>query len=114
MGVEANWRPTPADLAAIERDLEAPPPPPPEPEYINGAMRDLNGRFVSQHLPLLTEMVRNTSPFEALEAVVILRNKIEDLTRDAVTLARAHEWSWRDIGAMFGISASPAYRRYGR
>ena len=91
------------DLSEIEQQID----------FVNGAMRSFDGRFVSKHVPMLTEMARDTSPYHALQAVVILRKKVDELEREAVEIARTNEWSWRDVGAMFGISASAAYRRYG-
>jgi hypothetical protein len=109
-------RPVKRDLSAIEKEIYSDPPAPetPEVELINGAMRNVDGRFVSKHVPLLMGLARNESPFIALQAVVALRKKVAEIEREAVEVARAADWPWRDIGEMFGITASAAYRRYGR
>jgi DNA-directed RNA polymerase specialized sigma24 family protein len=109
-----SFRPSAEQLAAIERELDEPPPAPPEPEFVNGAMRTFTGRFVSQIVPVLSDYERRSSPCDALRAVVRLRETADQLTREAVDIARAHDWPWRDIGDMLGVSASAAYRRYGR
>src|SRR5688572_22695155 len=101
------------DLEAVEREIYSDPPPEPPPELINNAMRALDGRFVSHIVPLF-HLAETVSPVVALHCVVILRRKLAKLEHAAVEVARAAEWSWRDIGQMFGISASAAYRRYGR
>jgi DNA-directed RNA polymerase specialized sigma24 family protein len=54
------------------------------------------------------------SPAAALNAVRALRRRLDDMEREAVILARANGWSWRDVGEVLGVSSSTAHQRFAR
>jgi DNA invertase Pin-like site-specific DNA recombinase len=51
-------------------------------------------------------------PLEALEAVVSIRRRLDDVERDAVTTARAKGATWDDIAAAIGVTRQAVYQKY--
>lgn len=56
----------------------------------------------------------NRDPVVGLRAVAALRRLADRLEALQVTNARAHGWSWDEIGAALGVSRQAVHKRYAR
>jgi transcriptional regulator of acetoin/glycerol metabolism len=53
-------------------------------------------------------------PARGLQAVVVLRRLTDRLEESHVRAARAHGWTWQQIGDALGISRQAVHKKYGR
>jgi hypothetical protein len=51
-------------------------------------------------------------PLEALEAVVAIRQRLDDVELHAVTTARDKGATWEDIAAAIGVTRQAVYQKY--
>jgi hypothetical protein len=110
---------------------------PPVVEVVNGATREAHGPFgmlpervfrtdgraelssakIEELLHRLMAEARRSgsvAPVLALRAARSMRRLCDELEYEAVAIARACGWPWRDVGAALGISESGAHRRFAR
>jgi hypothetical protein len=60
----------------------------------------------------LLGMIRESDPETGLRAAVALRRLAEQVEATHVKAARAHGWSWEQIGDALGISRQAAHVKY--
>lgn len=53
-------------------------------------------------------------PAQGLQAVVVLRRMTDRLEATHVEAARAHGWTWQQIGDALGVSRQAVHKKYGR
>jgi DNA-directed RNA polymerase specialized sigma24 family protein len=53
-------------------------------------------------------------PAQGLQAVVVLRRLTDRLEETHVLAARAHGWTWQQIGDALGVSRQAVHKKYGR
>jgi hypothetical protein len=53
-------------------------------------------------------------PARGLQAVVVLRRLADRLEEAHVRAARAHGWTWQQIGDALGISRQAVHKKHGR
>ncbi len=53
-------------------------------------------------------------PAQGLQAVVVLRRITERLETIHVEAARAHGWTWQQIGDLLGVSRQAVHKKHGR
>jgi len=53
-------------------------------------------------------------PAQGLQAVVVLRRLSERLEASHVEAARAHGWTWQQIGDALGVSRQAVHKKHGR
>ena len=53
-------------------------------------------------------------PAQGLQAVVVLRRLPERLEETQVRAARAHGWTWQQIGDALGVSRQAVHKKHGR
>lgn len=58
--------------------------------------------------------VAGADPAQGLQAVVVLRRTTERLEAIYVKAARAHGWTWQEIGDALGVSRQAVHKKYGR
>ena len=103
----------------------------------NGAMRSTGGTFYevpprrfyttnpppfdpTKHQALtitifgLLPWAASESPWTALKHVRMLRERLDELEREAVGLARSHRWSWKAISDVLGTHRSALHRRFAK
>jgi DNA-directed RNA polymerase specialized sigma24 family protein len=56
----------------------------------------------------------NPSIEVALAAIREARTRLDEIEYEAVAVARGHQWSWRTIARVLGISVATAHRRFAR
>ena len=56
----------------------------------------------------------SADPAQGLQAVVVLRRTTERLEAIHVKAARAHGWTWQEIGDALGVSRQAVHKKYGR
>ncbi len=52
-------------------------------------------------------------PEKGLQAVVVLRRLTDRLEERHVRSARAHGWTWQQIGDALGVSRQAVHKKYG-
>lgn len=68
----------------------------------------------SADVPDAMDAALNRDPVVGLRAVAALRRLADRLEALQVTNARAHGWSWDEIGAALGVSRQAVHKRYAR
>lgn len=68
----------------------------------------------SAGVPAAMDAALNRDPVVGLRAVAALRRLADRLEALQVTNARAHGWSWDEIGAALGVSRQAVHKRYAR
>jgi len=58
--------------------------------------------------------LRSIDPAVGLRAVGALRRLAEQVEAEQVASARAHGWSWEQIGDALGVSRQSVHSKYGR
>ena len=53
-------------------------------------------------------------PEQGLQAVVVLRRLTDRLEARHVRSARAHGWTWQQIGDALGVSRQAVHKKYGK
>jgi transcriptional regulator of acetoin/glycerol metabolism len=53
-------------------------------------------------------------PAQGLQAVVVLRRMTDSLEATHVKAARAHGWTWQQIGDALGVSRQAVHKKYRR
>jgi transcriptional regulator of acetoin/glycerol metabolism len=53
-------------------------------------------------------------PARGLQAVVVLRRMTDSLEAIHVKAARAHGWTWQQIGDALGVSRQAVHKKHGR
>jgi hypothetical protein len=53
-------------------------------------------------------------PAQGLQAVVVLRRLTDRLEKRHVQSARAHGWTWQQIGDALGVSRQAVHKKHGR
>jgi Homeodomain-like domain len=56
----------------------------------------------------------SADPAQGLQAVVVLRRTTERLEAIHVEAARAHGWTWQEIGDALGVSRQAVHKKHGR
>ena len=56
----------------------------------------------------------SADPAQGLQAVVVLRRTMERLEAIHVEAARAHGWTWQQIGDALGVSRQAVHKKHGR
>ena len=62
----------------------------------------------------VAQQLRSADPAAGLRAVAALRRLAEQLEAVHVAAARAHGWSWEQIGDTLGVSRQSAHAKHGR
>jgi pyrroloquinoline quinone (PQQ) biosynthesis protein C len=62
----------------------------------------------------LSSAIPSGDPAKALRAVLALRRLAERLEAHQVAVARAHGWSWQQIGDALGMTRQSIHAKYGR
>lgn len=75
---------------------------------------DESMRSAACQLVDLLGQASNGSARAALRAMRLLRERIDELEREAVVVARNWGWSWRGIGYTLGVRAQTVHARYAR
>lgn len=65
-------------------------------------------------VPEAMDAALNRDPVVGLRAVAALRRLADRLEALQVDNARAHGWSWDEIGAALGVSRQAVHKRYAR
>jgi hypothetical protein len=58
--------------------------------------------------------IGSDDPARGLQAVVVLRRLADRLEETHVRVARAHGWTWQQIGDALGISRQAVHKKHGR
>jgi hypothetical protein len=89
----------------------------PERKYRTDGRREIFSRTYEHLLATIMAQARRSDTVEpvlALHAVKAMRRLCDELEYEAVAIARGCGWSWNDVGAALGLSASGAHRQFAR
>jgi hypothetical protein len=64
--------------------------------------------------PTIVTGAESDDPAQGLQAVVVLRRLTDRLEERHVRTARAHGWTWQQIGDALGVSRQAVHKKYGR
>lgn len=64
--------------------------------------------------PTIVTGAESDDPAQGLQAVVVLRRLTDRLEERHVRAARAHGWTWQQIGDALGVSRQAVHKKYGR
>jgi hypothetical protein len=62
----------------------------------------------------ITEAIGSEDPAQGLRAALALHRIAERVEAHQVAIARAHGWSWQQIGDALGITRQSVHAKYGK